>query len=482
MKVPDWRSFALNEGVLPEPIADDNRIILWLPGSCDRGFQQWERISNVVRAEIRVEQGICATAATSIRARQQVRGFFGKLLQRFRGTPGDRSWVLPNGDSADQEGKRQTDLMLVWAEDETTPLDETRIKSRWPVSKRFQPIGKNLFLVSGIEPPEELNEAELLQPQGNPRALAEQLLAAARQTGDQLRVASVLTDLGILQTREGDAPRGVAHLEEALAIVRRLGDRSREGDVLGNLGLATLAIGQARRALEFLEQALAYARAAGDRFAEKTALFNLALFYSSLSDAAQTLTFFGQALTLAREVGDRPQEADLLWHLSIQHAELGQRDQAIAMAQAAIGFFEQMGNPQVGAFDDHLHRYRMGETGVGLGETKEAGPVAPPGAFFAGAIVTSGWGFQLGPGSGQEQTPSGPGWLRMAFSAAKSMTRFVGSGLKTVSSATYRKRLRTCAPCEHHTGLRCKVCGCFTKAKAWMPHEDCPIGKWPPGA
>ncbi|MEE3219699.1 MAG: hypothetical protein VX257_05520 [Planctomycetota bacterium] len=23
------------------------------------------------------------------------------------------------------------------------------------------------------------------------------------------------------------------------------------------------------------------------------------------------------------------------------------------------------------------------------------------------------------------------------------------------------------------------MCGCFTDLKAKMPHEDCPIGKWP---
>jgi hypothetical protein len=26
--------------------------------------------------------------------------------------------------------------------------------------------------------------------------------------------------------------------------------------------------------------------------------------------------------------------------------------------------------------------------------------------------------------------------------------------------------------------LRCKICGCFTSLKAWLPHERCPIGNW----
>jgi hypothetical protein len=67
----------------------------------------------------------------------------------------------------------------------------------------------------------------------------------------------------------------------------------------------------------------------------------------------------------------------------------------------------------------------------------------------------------------------------MALSAAKAMAQFVGTGLKSVTPETHRERLQTCAACEHHTGLRCRACGCFTNAKAWLPHEDCPLGKWP---
>jgi hypothetical protein len=77
------------------------------------------------------------------------------------------------------------------------------------------------------------------------------------------------------------------------------------------------------------------------------------------------------------------------------------------------------------------------------------------------------------------QLASGPGLLRMAVSAVRSMTRFAGSGFKTASPDSVQKRLRTCASCEHHTGVRCKICGCFTNIKARLLQEECPIGKWP---
>ena len=49
-------------------------MVFWLPASRDREFQYWERIGTVPRAEIKVEHGICATPATSIRARQRLGG------------------------------------------------------------------------------------------------------------------------------------------------------------------------------------------------------------------------------------------------------------------------------------------------------------------------------------------------------------------------------------------------------------------------
>jgi tetratricopeptide (TPR) repeat protein len=480
MRVPDWRKLILNDGVLPERVQDDQRIVLWLPGTRDGDVQPWERISTMARGDVTVAQGLCAVAASSIQARQRFQGLFARFWQRFRGAPTDRSWLLPNGESAEQWGERQTDLLLVWAEDDTSPLEEQRLKARWPESKRVQQLGQNLFLVAGIVPQVARQEAGPSQPQGNPRDQAEQSLAAARKAGDRQGEAAALTDLGILANmRDGNPQRGVTLLEEAMAIARQLGDRSRESDVLGNLGLATLATGQAARALEQFSQELSSARAAGDRFAEKTALYHLGLAQAKLGDLLRALASFEQALALARALGDHEHEAVLLWYVSIQYAELGQREQAIAQAQAAVDLLKKTGKPQASSFADYLEWYRRGAVGAWPGGAPQPAPAATPEAFFGGSIVASAWSADPGPGPGSEHGASGPGLLRMAISAAKSMVAFVGSGFKTVPPEMHQKRIQTCAACEHHSGLRCKLCGCFTNAKAWMRHEDCPIGKWP---
>src|SRR5262249_53284749 len=152
MKLFNRIEVGLEDGILPDPVLDDRRVVLWLPGDRDGRFQYWERVSNVARAGVTTDRGVCAAAATSMRARQRLGGFLGKLVQRLRGPEGGRSWVLPNGELAELLGERQTNLLLVWSEDEASPIGETEVRSRWPESRRIRRVGDNLLLVEVTEP------------------------------------------------------------------------------------------------------------------------------------------------------------------------------------------------------------------------------------------------------------------------------------------------------------------------------------------
>ena len=72
-----------------------------------------------------------------------------------------------------------------------------------------------------------------------------------------------------------------------------------------------------------------------------------------------------------------------------------------------------------------------------------------------------------------------PSFLGMAASFAGSMAKFAASGFKRVDEQSHRLRMAQCKPCEHRRRTRCDCCGCFIAKKAWLPHEDCPIGRWP---
>jgi tetratricopeptide (TPR) repeat protein len=311
-----------------------------------------------------------------------------------------------------------------------------------------------------------------------PRESARQHLSAARGAGDRRREAASLADLGLMHLFEGDIPQAVALLEDALALARQLGDPSAQGDVLGHLGMATAAAGQPQRALALLEQELALACATSDRFAEKAALAHLGLTLSRERDPARALAFFSQALALARELGDWHHEADLLWYVAIQHAALGQRDQALAHAQAAVDLLQSRCQSQAAWFAHHLQTYRGDETGGGQGATSATGPIPPPPTSLGGVIVPTSWEARLRPPPAEGPAAGGARLLDRAFAAARSMAQFLGSGLKTAPAETRRQRLQACGACAHHTGLRCRLCGCFTGPKAALAHEACPIGKW----
>ncbi len=73
--------------------------------------------------------------------------------------------------------------------------------------------------------------------------------------------------------------------------------------------------------------------------------------------------------------------------------------------------------------------------------------------------------------------PRSPVGATAAFAA--SMAKFAASGFKTVDRTLHEVRIGQCRTCEHRRGSQCAVCRCFIDKKAWLPHEDCPIGRWP---
>ena len=478
MTLPDGRPLAVHEGILCEP-SSEGSIILWLPGEHADGYRHWERVVATPRAAIATGQGVCSIAATSVPIRQRLGRSFVKLLRALRGSRVDRTWTIPGGKLAEQCGARRADLRLAWAEDATTPLDEVQIKSLWPGCRESRAIGPNLYFVAGVaysaraEQPaktEPESPGETL-PQESPRALAERALGTARAAGDLRGTVTALTDLGVVLFLEGDSQRAAVALEEACAEAERLGDSALAADAASSLALAACSMGQPRRARQLLGPALARARAGGDRYAAKLVHDRLALALVGLGDQASALDHLVQAVKFARALGDGKHEAELLWRAAIACAELGDRDQATSYAVAAIDRLSRLGHPAAGWYAQHLANYQSGAAGATLPASAITGN-AFGGSIDAGAAHTS---------AAPAAPVGGPGPLRMALTAARAMATFVGSGFKTASPASYQARLEVCAACEHHTGVRCRLCGCITTAKARMLHERCPTGRWPDG-
>ena len=77
-----------------------------------------------------------------------------------------------------------------------------------------------------------------------------------------------------------------------------------------------------------------------------------------------------------------------------------------------------------------------------------------------------------------EQAPTPRSLVGAAAAFASSMARFAASGFKTVEAPLHDLRTSHCQPCQYRADSQCSLCRCFIDKKAWLPHEDCPIGRW----
>ena len=82
--------------------------------------------------------------------------------------------------------------------------------------------------------------------------------------------------------------------------------------------------------------------------------------------------------------------------------------------------------------------------------------------------------------------PTLPSTARKVWNFAKAMTSWKASGLPVLDQENAEARLDVCALCKLRSGDSCSKCGCplvegklGVPGKAFVPTEECPLGKWP---
>ncbi|WP_165225142.1 tetratricopeptide repeat protein [Aquisphaera insulae] len=455
---PAWRGRPLAEGVVADPVMSEGRAVLWVPVDAEGG-RAWDRIGVDVRSDVGQDAGLAWAPASAFRVVPRPSdGFLRGIAARIRGRDDGPGWKLPDGTPVERQGHRRADLIAAWSA-AGSPLDEATIRDRWPGASAIRRLGEAIFLIEGVgdaksdvaEPPPGLAEPPAAES-------ARRMLDEARRRGDGLGEAVALSDLGTVLASGSpeEAASAVELLKQAATLFRTQGDGPREADALASLGLAYLGAGRPREALPALEAAHEIATRSGDVFSRKLILERAAMARSNLGDPAGALGLLDEAIRSTRELGDRQQEWRLHWIRAIALADLGRQDLAAIAAEESVSTLRHLGRPEAAWFEEQRRQFR--EKGAALQPVPFGGPQGNP--------------FPRG-------VPAGPGLLRMAISATKAMSAFIASGLKTTTPDVRTARLATCRNCEHHTGLRCRICGCFTEAKSRMAHERCPLGRWP---
>lgn len=242
------------------------------------------------------------------------------------------------------------------------------------------------------------------------------------------------------------------HIEQAIGIADHLNDIGLLTDLMSNHGLVLLSLDRISEAQVVLRSALSKAVSNDDDIYQKLILERYAQSCSRLGDSAKAIASLVTATEIARKVGDKSHEFRLLWLQAIEYAGMSQKNQAVLLGVEALGILRSIGADEARWYAEQLRKYR--DEGSMMSRELRSGDIH------------------------RDQPAAGPGLLRMAISATKAMATFLGTGMKLASEEIREARLSACDQCEHHTGLRCRVCGCFTQVKSGMAHERCPIGRW----
>jgi hypothetical protein len=76
-------------------------------------------------------------------------------------------------------------------------------------------------------------------------------------------------------------------------------------------------------------------------------------------------------------------------------------------------------------------------------------------------------------------TPGTPSLGQRAVSFGNSMAKFAAGGFQTTAASLQEQRLAICGGCPQYQSTMCLACGCVVPLKVKMPHETCPLGRWP---
>jgi predicted ATPase/transcriptional regulator with XRE-family HTH domain len=177
-------------------------------------------------------------------------------------------------------------------------------------------------------------------------ALAEESLAAARDSGDRHTLAQVLFLLGWAAGNAGPgaSERAEAFGTEALGLFRVLGDAGGQADVLFMRGTFGINSGDYQRAARFFADSLALLRERGDEKSTARGLGGLGTALLNLGERGAAREVLEESLVVARKYDDRWSTAMSL--TLVGHADLadGDHTRAQALLADAVSLFAETGN------------------------------------------------------------------------------------------------------------------------------------------
>jgi DNA-binding SARP family transcriptional activator/Tfp pilus assembly protein PilF len=167
---------------------------------------------------------------------------------------------------------------------------------------------------------------------------------AARDTGDRAAEAIALTNLGLVDLRQGCYRQATGYLRKALALYREADDRSGEARTLHDIGIADFEQGRYPQAAGHFQKALMLYRGLGDRVSEARALNSVGLVDTRLGRYQQAADNLRRAMALCRDVGNSAVAAYAALNLSDVDLRQGRCRKATSHLQQVLALFREIGD------------------------------------------------------------------------------------------------------------------------------------------
>ncbi|MFC6021995.1 tetratricopeptide repeat protein [Plantactinospora solaniradicis] len=172
----------------------------------------------------------------------------------------------------------------------------------------------------------------------------EHALGAARDTGDRINEAHLLTGLAVMCAQQGRYAPAIERLRRAVVLCREHGDSAGEARALGNLGHVHQRQGRYAEAAVALRDALLLCRRVGDRAGEARAAGNLGHVLLRQGGYREATVHLRSSAILCQRIGDATGEAYALSSLGDLHMRVGRLPRAASRYQRALALFEAVGD------------------------------------------------------------------------------------------------------------------------------------------
>jgi tetratricopeptide (TPR) repeat protein len=174
--------------------------------------------------------------------------------------------------------------------------------------------------------------------------LAEEAIKLARATGNEEAELSAVSTLANAHHDLGRLAEARDLDKQAILIAEKLGDRTSLSDRLGHLGWVHLFIGDLSTCIEYQQRAIAEANALGERTRVPAYITTLGMARFAQGCVADSLRYYGEALNLAQTIGDQRVVGSCLGNTGIALQAVGRLSEALQQHRQALEIARRSGH------------------------------------------------------------------------------------------------------------------------------------------